>query len=225
MGKHVLAVQPSGPQLTSDESRDYWERRHAEEGSLSSGGHIGFGEATNAMFYAVRTARLVEALGPRANPAIPLRVLDAGCGKGFFSRSLASFGHLVDGIDTSATAIRSCQAQASTNDHYAVAPLAQWSPPYLYDAVVCIDVLYHLMDDDEWSASVYNLASLVRLGGILGLVDHDHDEDRVWQNYQKTRSSRRYAELFDAYGFQERRFVRNAFRRDPSGMHVAVRVS
>ena len=211
--------------MTADESREYWERRHAEAGSLGSGGHIGYDESTNAMLYAVRTARLVEALGPRTNPAIPLRVLDAGCGKGPFSRALASFGHTVDGIDTSITAISSCQAQAGLNDQYAVASLTQWSPPYLYDAVVCIDVLYHLMDDDEWTDSVRNLASLVRLGGILGLVDHDRAEDRIWQVYQKTRSTARYTALFEACGFEERRFVRNDFNHDSSGMHVAVRVA
>lgn len=223
MSEHV---DPSWPQsqLTSQESRDYWERRHAESGSLASGGNIGYDESANAMLYAVRTARLVEALGPRTNPAIPLRVLDAGCGKGVFSRALASFGHRVDGIDTSTTAIASCEAQAGENDRYAVAALSEWCPPYLYDAVVCIDVLYHLMDDGEWADSVRNLASLVRLGGILGLVDHERAEDRVWQNYQKTRAMTRYLDVFATCGFEERRFVRNDFKNDPSGMHVAVRV-
>ena len=102
--------------------------------------------------------------------------------------------------------------------------LRDWRPAHLYDVVVSIDVLYHLMDDDEWEASVRHLASLVRLGGRIGLVDHEADEDHVWSIYQKTRASGRYAAVLEACGMQVERFVRNDFRADPSGMHIAVRV-
>lgn len=211
--------------MTPDESRAYWDKRHVQADELASGGHIGYDRGTNTMLYAVRTARLIEVLGPGTDSTIPLRVLDAGCGKGYFSRRLASFGHRVDGIDTSPYAIECCQAEAGPAESYAVSGLSAWAPPHLYDVVVCIDVLYHLMDDDEWAASVRNLASLVRLGGIIGLVDHDRDEDRVWQSYQKTRAVSRYRSLLQECGFEVRRFVRNDFKNDPSGMHVAVRVA
>jgi 2-polyprenyl-3-methyl-5-hydroxy-6-metoxy-1,4-benzoquinol methylase len=211
--------------MTPEESRAYWDERHAQADDLASGGNIGYDRGTNAMLYVVRTARLIEVLGPGTDSIVPLRVLDAGCGKGYFSRQLGRFGHRVDGIDTSDHAIEVCRAEAGPSESYAVSELSRWSPPHLYDAVVCIDVLYHLMDDAEWEASVRNLASLVRLGGILGLVDHDRDEDRVWRNYQKTRAVSRYQDLLQECGFEVRRFVRNAFKDDPSGMHVAVRVA
>jgi SAM-dependent methyltransferase len=211
--------------LTPVESREYWDRRHATSGELASGGNIGYDHPTNAMLYAVRTARLIDMLGARTDPGLPLRVLDAGCGKGYFSRELASFGHRVDGIDTSAHAVMQCRAAAGPRQQYELSALSDWAPPYLYDAVVCIDVLYHLMDDAEWEASVRNLASLVRLGGLIGLVDHGTDEDRVWENYQKTRAASRYQSTLASCGFQATRFIPNAFRDDPSGMHVAVRVA
>lgn len=216
---------PEIAQMTPEESRAYWDQRHAAEDELASGGNIGYDRGTNAMLYAVRTARLIEVLGTGTDSTVPLRVLDAGCGKGYFSRQLASFGHRVDGIDTSAHAIDLCRAEAGPSESYAVSDLSGWSPPQIYDAVLCIDVLYHLLDEDEWEASVRNLASLVRLGGIIGLVDHDRDEDRVWRNHQKTRSVSRYRNLLEECGFEVRRFVRNEFRNDPSGMHVAVRVA
>ncbi|HEU5143731.1 MAG TPA: class I SAM-dependent methyltransferase [Dermatophilaceae bacterium] len=216
---------PALAQMTPEESRAYWDQRHAQADDLASGGNIGYDRGTNAMLYVVRTARLIEVLGAGTDSSVPLRVLDAGCGKGYFSRQLAGFGHRVDGIDTSAHAIDLCRAGAGPSESYAVSELSRWSPPHLYDAVVCIDVLYHLMDDAEWEASVRNLASLVRLGGIIGLVDHDRDEDRVWRDYQKTRAVSRYRNLLQECGFEVRRFVRNAFKNDPSGMHVAVRVA
>jgi 2-polyprenyl-3-methyl-5-hydroxy-6-metoxy-1,4-benzoquinol methylase len=214
-----------GATLTPEQSRLYWDRRHATEDDLASGGNIGYDRATNAMLYAVRTARLVDVLGGRTDPAAPLRVLDAGCGKGHFSRALAAFGWVVDAIDTSARAIAECRERGGPHETYEVSALTDWSPPRLYDAVVCIDVLYHLMDDAEWEASIRHLGSLVRLGGILGLVDHDRAEDRVWRDYQKTRAPQRYRDLLAQCGFEVTRFVPNDFKNDPSGMHVAVRVA
>lgn len=218
-------VPAASPTLSAEESRAYWDRRHATASALASGGNIGFDEPTNAMLYAVRAARLVAALGPGTDPNAARRMLDAGCGKGYYSRVLASYGHLVDGIDTSPHAIGECRELAGPRQRYHVSALTDWSPPYLYDAVVCIDVLYHLMDDAEWEASVRHLATLVRLGGRIGLVDHDRDEDKVWRDYQKTRANGRYRELLESCGFSMIDFVRNDFQNDPSGMHLAVRVS
>jgi SAM-dependent methyltransferase len=211
-------------ELSPDESRTYWDERHRTRDELASGGNIAFDRGTNEMLYAVRSARLVEVLGARTDAEYPLRVLDAGCGKGYFSRRLASYGHRVDAIDTSPHAIAECRAAGGPTESYHLSALTEWSPSHLYDAVVCIDVLYHLMDDAEWEASVLHLASLVRLGGIIGLVDHDRDEDVVWHDYQKTRSRNRYVELLENAGFTVTGFVTNDFMEDPSGMHVAVRV-
>jgi 2-polyprenyl-3-methyl-5-hydroxy-6-metoxy-1,4-benzoquinol methylase len=211
--------------FTATEARTYWDRRHAESDDLASGGNISMSRAENAMFYAVRTARLLEVLGTQSDPASPLRVLDAGCGQGHFSRAIASFGHRVDGIDTSEVAVAGCRAAAGPLESYALSALQDWSPSHLYDVVVSIDVLYHLMDDREWEASVRHLASLVRLGGRIGLVDHQADADRTWSHYQKTRAAGRYRAVLEECGMTVERFVRNDFRDDPAGMHVAVRVA
>lgn len=211
--------------FTATEARSYWDRRHASEDDLASGGNVSFDRPTNAMLYAVRTARLLEVVGYETNPQVPLRVLDAGCGKGYFTRALGEFGHEVDGIDTSEHAIGFCRSQAGPRERYHVSALAQWRPPRLYDVVVSIDVLYHLMDDQEWEASVRHLASLVRLGGRIGLVDHDSAEDRVWSHYQKTRGRPRYEAVLDDCGMAVTGFVPNDFKNDPSGMHIAVRVA
>jgi 2-polyprenyl-3-methyl-5-hydroxy-6-metoxy-1,4-benzoquinol methylase len=211
--------------LSPSQSRSYWNTRHGEQDDLRSGGNIGNDRATNAMLYAVRRARLIEAIGAESDPDIPLRILDAGCGKGYFSRALTEFGHRVDGIDTSTSAITACRRQALGTDSYAVSSLRSWRPPYLYDAVVCIDVMFHLMDDDEWLSSLRNLAVLVRLGGRLVVADHDATEDTVWGNYQKTRSRSRYATALHEQGLEIVDFIRNDFKADPIGMHVATRVA
>ena len=78
--------------FSADEARAYWDERHATAGSLQSGGHIRHSDAEAALLYAVRIARVAEALGQRVSPAHPLHLLDAGCGKGHFAKALAGFG-------------------------------------------------------------------------------------------------------------------------------------
>lgn len=219
------AAHPAGPQVLGPaEAREYWDRRHAGGASLASGGHASWDEATNAMLYDVRKARIIAALDGANDTYRPLRVLDAGCGKGHFSRALAAYGHLVDGVDASPAAIALCRESAGPRESYAVSTLAGWRPAYLYDAAICVDVLFHLMDDADWRDSVRNLATLVRLGGSLVLADHDSDEDRLWSAYQKTRARGRYTEVLAEAGFEVTAFIRNDFRTDPVGMHVARRV-
>lgn len=211
--------------FTSQEAQAYWDQRHRDADDLASGGNITFSRADNEMFYAVRAARLVDVIGPEAPGVVPRRILDAGCGKGYFSRALARFGHRVDGIDTSETAIETCRSLASPMESYALSELATWRPPHLYDAVVVIDVVYHILDDEEWAASVRHLADLTTLGGRIAVVDHDRQEDVTWGRSQRTRSSARYHALFAESGVRYDRYLRNDFRDDPSGFHIGTKVT
>jgi SAM-dependent methyltransferase len=213
------------PLLDAEGTVAYWDQRHRARGPLLSGGDLAFDHATNEIFYALRVGRLIEVTGDVTSTAAPLRMLDAGCGKGYFTRAIARFGHRVDGIDVSEHAVASCRAEAIGGDSYAVSSLDGWRPPYLYDVVFSIDVLFHVMSDDDWRASVLNLASLVRWGGRLVLADHGRDEDRVWGEYQKTRATWRYVDLLGPRGLRYVGFTPYAFRDSPVGFHVFTRVA
>jgi len=208
----------------SETALRYWDNRHATVDEWRSGGNISFDRGTNAIIYAIRLVRIIEALGSVTSEAAPLRVLDAGCGRGYFARGMSSFGHDVDAIDASPTAIEHCRT-ASAGERYAVSTLSQWQPSYLYDVVFSIDVLFHILDDGEWRASVVNLASMVRLGGRLLLADHSAEEDKVWNPFQKTRARGRYVELVAGQGFADLGFDANGDPRNLVGLHVFGRVA
>lgn len=225
--KPAVSPNENGPAirtLGAQEALEFWDRRHQSSGELRSGGDLSFDHATNEIFYALRLGRLIDIVGDASSVVAPLRVLDAGCGKGFFARAMARFGHQVDGIDTSPHAIDKCRNERVAADAYAVCSLSGWAPPYLYDVVYCIDVLFHIMDDSVWESSVRNLASLVRLGGRIVLVDHTGDADRVWGDYQKTRAASRYHVLLSQLGFGEVTTVPYAFRDSLCGFHVSTRM-
>jgi len=198
--------------LSREEAIRYWDDRHRSLGELRSGGHRGLSEAANEIFYRVRLGRLLELIGDLNAPNEPMFVLDAGCGKGRFSRELAACGFCVDGIDASEAAI--VASRAAGGGRFEVSTLAAWRSPTLYDVVMSIDVLFHILDEDEWVSSVRNLASLIRLGGQLIVTDENRTDPRPVGDYIVHRPRAAYADLLDDrfrfVGFTPYKFRENA---------------
>jgi 2-polyprenyl-3-methyl-5-hydroxy-6-metoxy-1,4-benzoquinol methylase len=228
-------ADPTERPLTSAEAAAYWEARHRRAGELASGGHIGIGHAGNELFYARRLGALLEIIGDHASMTHPLFVLDAGCGKGHFARGLARCGHRVDAIDAAAAAIEYCRTVPGSpvpgspvpgkQLHWAVSPLSAWSTPWLYDVVYAIDVLFHVLDDGEWAASVTNLASLVRYGGALVITDEDAPRRRPRGSYIVHRTRGEYEAQLERRGLEHRGFRPYAFRDNQVGFHIFTRTS
>jgi 2-polyprenyl-3-methyl-5-hydroxy-6-metoxy-1,4-benzoquinol methylase len=208
--------------LSPDENAAYWETRHRQEGDLRSGGHVSYDEATNQMFYIRRLSMLMGFIGHHSDPQAPLYILDAGCGKGWFSRELAKFGHQVDGIDGSANAIEVSREQGGGAAYFR-STLSAWQSPWLYDVVASIDVLFHILDDDEWERTVKNLASLVRLGGKLIVSDWGEEGDQVYGTYQVVRGRQRYVPLLAERGLRFDGWHPFDFRGSPIGFYVFTR--
>jgi 2-polyprenyl-3-methyl-5-hydroxy-6-metoxy-1,4-benzoquinol methylase len=208
--------------LTDAEASAYWNERHQREGDLRSGGDISFDEATNHMFYVRRLSLLMDILGLQSSPVAPLFLLDAGCGKGWFSRELARFGHQVDGIDGSPAAIEHCR-ELGGGPKFHCSSLSGWRSPWLYDAVVSVDVVFHILDEAEWERSVRNLASLVRLGGRLVIADSAQDHDRPLGNYQVYRARQRYLSVLGDCGMRFDDWHPYQFRRSLIGLYAFTR--
>lgn len=208
--------------LSADEASRYWDERHQRTKGLRSGGDMGYDERTNDLFYALRLGRLIDAIGDKIDLRAPLYVLDAGCGEGWFARAFARFGHRVDAIDLSPTALAKAR-RLGGGPRYAQSSLAGWRSPYLYDVVYSIDVLFHIMDDQDWESSIRNLAAHVRLAGRMILVDWGEEERRVWSDYQVTRARSSYLRLAEQLGLRDDGFRPYNFRDSKVGLHVFTR--
>jgi SAM-dependent methyltransferase len=209
--------------LSTDETIDYWDERHRLRGDFRSGGDMTFDEPTNRMFYVHRLGMLLDAIGHQASVVAPRFILDAGCGKGWFSRQLARFGHHVDAIDESERALLHCRERGG-GVRYHRSSLADWSSPWLYDVVAAIDVMFHILDQDEWQRSVINLASLVRMAGQLILSDWGESGERVYGDYQVVRGPDRYLSLASACRLRLDSWRPYAFRGNPIGLYVFSRI-
>lgn len=215
---------------TTTDRTAYWNDRHRTHDDLASGGHIGLDRAGNELFYAWRLGALLTLVGDLSSPSHPLFVLDAGCGKGHFARALARCGHRVDAFDASEEAVAHARGAAPGHTEgggprYATASLADWRSPWPYDVVLCVDVLFHVLDDTAWAAGLRNLASLVRLTGRLILTDEDAAVPRPRGDYILHRPPAAYRAELEPLGLRHTLFQPYGFRENEVGFHVFTRFS
>lgn len=147
--------------------QSYWNTRHREHrDSLLGPGCIQLDEAANQDDYAAKWDRVRVVLEGELRRGA-MRLLDAGCGPGWFTSRAATLGFAeVDGADFSSEAAEIAQRNAPAS-RFQVAALDAITSAEPYGVVMCIDVLFHVVDDAIWTRSVRNLAALTSTDGAL----------------------------------------------------------
>jgi SAM-dependent methyltransferase len=93
-------------------------------------------------------------------------VVDAGCGSGRYSASLAAHGFRVIGVDRSEALIDQARARAS-GVRFVCSDLLEWRPPERAAAVLCRGVLNDLVSDGERRRAFAAFGSWIERGGAL----------------------------------------------------------
>jgi len=149
--------------------RLYWEERLKANFNLRGVGHIGFSESYNAWLYRRKT-EVVEAVFAGKRLA-GQKVLDVGCGTGFFAAWYLQRGAEVFGIDVTEVSVGELskryqgvfRTQDITDPDYA--PLAA------FDVVNMWDVVYHIVDDDAFNRALINVARSLKPQGLFLFTD------------------------------------------------------
>lgn len=127
--------------------------------------HLGYRSAlldVGPRFY-VRTRHVLKFF-----PSKPQRIIDIGCGDGFFLELLAKRGLIADGIDASAEAIELCKKRFGRfGGAIKCCFIEEFRPEKLYDLVLCGEVLEHIEDDESFLKEINRLTVL---NGILILT-------------------------------------------------------
>ncbi|WP_431968429.1 class I SAM-dependent methyltransferase [Actinacidiphila sp. bgisy160] len=202
----------------------HWDGRHRGYEDLASSGRTGLDRPGDEIFHALRFAGVLRITGDSERANDPLLVLDAGCGRGRLARALARCGHLVDAIDAGPSAVEHCRALGG-GPRYAVAELSAWRSPWLYDVVLAVDVLFHVLDDAAWRAALVNLGSLVRLTGRLVVTDEDAPGRVARGDYILHRPAAEYRAAVEPLGLRYGGFTPYGFRENRVGFHVFTRTS
>ena len=173
-------------------TNQYWEQRLRDHYSLEGVGYLRLGRRFNEWMYRVRGEvfeRVVNDLG--IAPAS--RVADIGAGTGFYVERWLARGATVTGVDLTEVAVTNLQArfpqstfvQANIGQPLA-GPLEHAKGTY--DVVSAFDVLFHIVDDQEFAAALVNIATLLKPGGFFLWSDNFVHRPTIRVTHQVSRS-------------------------------------
>lgn len=214
-----MDAQPSRGLL--DDPISFWEERHARLDEWRSGGDRGLTPEENFEFYTYRIGRIVEFIRRHLGGERPLRILDAGCGRGHMTDALRRCGHLVTGIDSSRTAV--AWATKTYGRHFEHCQLASHRPGAPYDVILCIDVTFHLLDDATWRAGLAAFGRYAAAESLLLLTDAFGQRRSALSDYILHRSRVEYERELGALGFRIVDLVPYAFGSNPNQFAVCLR--
>lgn len=153
----------------------FWDDVLRTRFDLTGTGHGGYGPRYNHYLYRAKERAFGRVLRAADLELRSRSVLDVGCGSGFFTRiALAAGCRTYTGADITPTAVERLR-ERHPGQSFVVADIgAETLPPALggtFDVVLCIDVLYHVVDPVRFERAVANLWARVAPGGHLVLVD------------------------------------------------------
>jgi SAM-dependent methyltransferase len=150
--------------------REFWDQRLAEQFDLRGTGQPGLSEAYNRACYELRRVVLEQALSDEGFDPRGRRVLDVGCGTGFFTAYYLARGADLTGIDIAPTSIERLR-QRHPEARFLLADVGETAIEERYDLVNAFDVLYHVTDEGRWEHAVRAIAAAVAPDGLLLLTD------------------------------------------------------
>jgi SAM-dependent methyltransferase len=150
--------------------QEFWEQRLEAQFDLRGTGETGLSLAYNRACYRLRGEVLAACLQRAGLLPGGRRVLDVGCGTGFWTEWYVSRGAHYTGVDIAQVSVDRL-AQADPEQRFVRADVSEGVPGGPYDIVNVFDVLYHITDDARWEAALRRLARAVAPGGLLLVSD------------------------------------------------------
>lgn len=182
----------------------YWVERHQRlRHNLSAVGDIASTEERNIALYAQKKRSVVDLL--RAMGTLDLSnasILDAGCGTGMLAELFYALGGVVSGVDASPDAVDEARHRCPGGE-FTAASLLDFRFERLFDFTLCIDVLYHIVDDENWQVVLSNLVSHTRRDGYLIFLDQYRDEPCSPASHVRFRTKTMYRELMSRMDVEE----------------------
>lgn len=179
-----------------DDPKSYWEDRLSAHGDCRGTGHRRFSIDYNIAMYALAANRLERILDTHDIDLRGKTVLDVGAGFGYFINKYSEWGVAhVTGIDLTQTSVEFLSKTYPEFD-FLQSDIADETVtlPYDYDAIFAISVLFHIVNENDFSRAFDNICNALKPGGDLIIVDTftnqlfpmaRHTRFRSWNSYQK----------------------------------------
>ena len=166
----------------------YWENRHkAHDGELTGVGNVRLSDPNNKKDYLFKWEKIKAALLKYSNSNDDC-LLDAGCGNGFFTRRLLDLGYDVTAFDLTASGVHQARTRVGEKVALYESAIHNFKCERQFDVVTCIDVLFHVTDDELHQQSFQNLCRLLNPGGFL-LIQERLVKDQEVKNNPNAKNS------------------------------------
>ena len=155
------------------ELRTYWEDRTFENvyASLPAVGDITWGLELNKYWYQEQ----IDQLEKLEKDWKDKKILDAGCGIGFFSRYFDAGGSKTIGIDFSNNMINIARQNAPNSDFVQGSLIHLPFDDEIFDFIYTSSVFIHIVDDKEWEMAVSELKRCLKKEGELIFIQEFRD--------------------------------------------------
>src|SRR4051812_19108207 len=153
------------------EARDYWEKRLADDYSLTGVGFRRLGPSFNAWAYRVRRERFLSAVQRLELDPDNAQVVDVGSGTGVYVDCWQSLGASVTGVDLTEVAVQQLR-QAFPDGRFVRSDISEPGLVELIgaesaDAVSAMDVLFHVVEGAAFENALRNIHAVLRPGGYF----------------------------------------------------------
>ena len=184
----------------------YWRSRVVSGSDLSVVGHRSMGRAYNGQIYE-RRLEVLDALVEQyaKKPLEEIRVLDIGCGSGFYTGYWSALGvKNYVGLDISQATINYLSKQHADCEFICADVTEEELDPHpelsQFDVVTVFDVFYHIVDDVRFSNAVRNIGSLTRESGVVLIMDQLCPDRYQLSKHVVYRERQAYLDLFAQSG-------------------------
>jgi 2-polyprenyl-3-methyl-5-hydroxy-6-metoxy-1,4-benzoquinol methylase len=185
--------------------KEFWEQRLAEQFDLRGTGETGLSLAYNLACYRLRAEVLTRALARCGASVSGARVLDVGCGTGFWTEYYSARGARYTGVDIAHVSVDRLAARYPAQ-RFVRADVSEGVPEGPYDLVNVFDVLYHVTDEARWEAALRHLAAAVVPGGLLLITDVFAERGGLAE-HNVMRPLKRYTQVLSAQGLEREQLV------------------
>jgi SAM-dependent methyltransferase len=201
-----MAADSTSAKPAYDNDR-YWNQRLEREFNLVGVGHTGVGEAFNHWAYRVRRKVLLRTLRDHGIPIEGSRLLELAFGTGYYldlwrQQKVAR----VRGFDITDIAVKNAQERFKELPwQFARADIGQPLPlgeeQGTFDLVTAFDVLFHLVEDQNWNGALDNITAALKPGGHAIIFDkYQQIENAI--SHVRRRTLQTYSEALAKRGFE-----------------------
>lgn len=174
----------------------YWDSRFSKGFNLEAVGFDSFGKSFNRWQYKMKRKVLGDVIEEYG--LYDKRVLDVGCGTGFYVDIWKQKGIKdLAGIDISSRSVEELSKRYTEYRFYQVDVSAVTLVGEPFDIITAFDVLFHIVDDSKFGWAIWDIGKLCRRNGLVLITDSfprfmpyvlNHQKSRTLEEYKKVLS-------------------------------------